>query len=332
MEDIWQQKFISSFEGLVKELVVYNVIASGKMGFTQVSVVGTSGGYFGFLDGSIEWVGESIREPQKGWTVIPDYLALKLGVSIGDDLILECHTKDGLVNTAHFSVGGIFRGNKYIIENRIYITQEEAQDFIMENKVTTLHVYLKNYQEDTFTAIESWLVPFGNAISVGITSKHPENVGIFPKIFDFYHDFFTLFVWMFSFVFLFILYLGVQNMVFLRFHERKEEIVSLMAFGMRWPRFLMLVFWEFIFFLGGALFIGYALSLLFAKLVSMIKVMDISSEMVVVVGGPSLSFNLYFKDVIFFALFIAAILFIGTFVSVIRYFSREVKDICHGVY
>ncbi|HOJ98409.1 MAG TPA: hypothetical protein PLW34_02460 [Termitinemataceae bacterium] len=327
-----QQAFAASLEGVVEELVVQNVVASGKMGFGNISVVGTSGGYFDFVKDSIEWIGPHTKGPEKQKAVLVDSLALKVGVTVGDELLLEFRTKDGLINTVRFVVGGIFRGNKYIVGDCVYVTKEDAQNLVMDPMLTSLYLYLKDPQPSTFAALQAWLAPFDNAISVGMISNNPRDVSMFAAIFDFYHKFFALFVWMFSFVFFFILYLGVQNTVFLRFHERKEEILSLMAFGMEGRHFLLVALWEMFFFLLGAFVIGYGCSVLLAKLVALIRVMSISSEMVVVVGGPTLRFNLYPKEIVLFILFIGITLGGGTLMSVFRYFSREVGGTARGLY
>jgi len=60
--------------------------------------------------------------------------------------------------------------------------------------------------------------------------------------------------------------------------------------------------------------------------------MSISSEMVVVVGGPTLRFNLYPKEIVLFILFIGITLGGGTLMSVFRYFSREVGGTARGLY
>lgn len=318
-------------ERVVEEHAITGVLAAGRLGFDRVVVVGTNGGYFDVLQDVVEWVEGSSERPKMGRAVMDETLASKLGVKIGDTLLLQFRTKEELQNTAQVVVGGLFRGNKYVIGNRIYVSLQEAHTLAMEDILTTLHLYLRG-GEEAIRRIESYLVPYSNAISVGMVVRNPESSDMFVAIFDLYHTFFGLFIWMFSVVFFLVLYFGVQNTIFLRFHERKEEVSTLMAFGMGRGRFVVLVGWEMLMFFLGALSLGYLMSWLASRLVSLVRIMEISSEMVVLVGGPRFLMYLVPGDVFLLSSFVLGVVIIGTGISIARYLSREVVGMTRGLY
>lgn len=332
MDYIYSQPFYHDIETMVKECTIPGVTVSGNMGFDTVNIIGIEGDYFAFIDDNIEWLDGSFKRPDKDFALLDYSVAKKLGLDIGDSFILELKTKDGMINTASLIVGGIFRGNKYIIGDKIYINLAEAHRLLMKNYLTGIKLYLKSKDDFIINSIETAFVPYDNAISLGIISRNPDSVGVFSSLFDFFHKFFSLFIWLFSLVFFLVLYFGVQNTVFIMFNERKEEVSTLMAFGMPRIKFFLITMWEMLFFMIFSFIPAYLFSLLVGKIISQFNVINISTEIVVVTGGPSLRLDLFKDDIVMLATFIAFILFVGTVLSIMRYLSREVVNMKRGLY
>ncbi len=331
-ESLSNCKCASSIKAMVDVFSLPGVLAVGNNSFSSVTLVGLRGEYFSLLDTAIEWKEGKPGDPEKGEVVLEYDLARRLGLHAGDSVMLQWHAKEGSINTARLVVRSIFYGNKYEVWNQIYTSMENVQFLTRQERVSSIRLYLDTASDEVLDTIVSVVSPYQSKVDLGILSRDARTMSDFAAIFDLFHLFFGLFVWMFLIVLLIVLCFGLQNAVFLRFNERKAEISTLVTYGMSGFRLFEVAFWEMALLLVASLVVGWGFACIMGHIIELIPVIQVSSEMVVVVGGPRFVVSWGQNEVILVLCFVVGVLLIATALAVRRYLSREVVQMMGGLY
>lgn len=325
--------FMNDIELIVSSYSVGNAefITDGK--YASGIIAGYSEGYFKWLGKSISWIAGKPLTNARGNAVVERSMARKLGLSPGDKIIVRYSTKEGAINTASFILSGIFTGNKYVDNDRIFVSLKDAQALALAgNKIGKLKIFLKDsHNEKLIQDILSGVVKkYDNIAFISVWLWDTDKV-TFVNIFNYFHIFIKILFGLLSIVLLIILSFGIQNSFYIIFNKRRNEISTLVAFGMRYFGIYRMVFWETILLFLTGIIMGIGFSLLLGSILGRISLAQISEEMVVLLGGPGLKFTFLPSEISMVALFIFITGLFSSFYSLRKYFKVEAAQMMHGI-
>ena len=298
-------------------------------------VKGYSYNYFKQLNNEVEWIAGGDSSINKtAHAVIERGTAASLAVSVGDNITVEFKTSQGAINTATYKISGIFIGNRYIHFKSLYVSLKNARNLGMvpDNYLNHIKIFLKNPGNNITlqSIVNKELKKFSNIAYISVWRWDPGNV-MFFRVFQFSRMFFTVIITFISIVLLIVLFFGIQNVFFLTFSKRANEISVLTTYGMPFTKIYRLVFWETVFYFSAGLLSGFLLSFFIGNILSGISMAQLSDLMVVVLGGPNLQFNFALKDIALVLVFIFFSGLYASFHSLRRYFKLEVREMETGI-
>jgi len=130
---------------------------------------------------------------------------------------------------------------------------------------------------------------------------------------------------------LIVLFFGIQNIFYLSFIKRANEISVLSTFGMPFFKIYKTVLWETISLFLPGLLLGFLFSFVVGNLLSSISLAQVSEEMVVVLGGPNLKFTFELSDFLWVSFFIFISELYASFHSLRKYFKLEIREMKSGI-
>lgn len=110
------------------------------------------------------------------------------------------------------------------------------------------------------------------------------------------------------------------------------KYLFLTTYGMQFFRIYRVVFWETVLLFLVSILIGVILSLFLGEVLTGINMGHVSSEMVIVLGGPNLQFYFTLGDVALISLFIFGVGLYSSIHSLQKYFKLEVREMMRGIY
>ncbi len=324
----------NSLERIISGYSIGNVSVISEGGYlNDASIAGYSNNYFKWLKKNVEWIEGGPFLDNFGHAVIEKSMAEDLGISAGERVTVEYVTPDGAINTDNYQIVGVFIGNKYEDGNTVYVSLKDAQSLAMvKDKINTLKIYLKNPEDEALLQqiVDKDLKSFSNISYISVWRWETEK-DMFYSIFQYGQIFNKLLLSLVSIVLLIILFFGIQNVFYLIFNKRANEISVLTTYGMPFLKIYKVIFWETIVLFSFSLAGGFLLSLLCGQMLSGISMARISDEMVIVLGGPNLQFDFVLKDIVLVTLFVYIVGLFSTLHSLRRYFKLEVREMVGGI-
>jgi len=308
-------------------------VISGSGYLNDASIAGYSNNYFKWLEKNVEWIEGGPFLGNFGHAVIERNMAEDLGVSVGDRVTAEYVTQDGAINTDSFQISGIFIGNKYENGNTLYVSLGDAQSLEMvKNKINNLKIYLKNPEDEALLQrmIDKDIKSFSKICYISVWRWEPEK-NMFYSIFQYGQIFNKLLLALVTIVLLIVLFFAIQNMFYLIFNRRSNEISVLTTYGMPFIKIYKVILWETVVLFSFSLICSLIVSILCGKIFSGISMTFISEEMVIVLGGPNLQFDFILKDILQTSLFVYIVGLFSGFHSLQRYFKLEISEMTRGI-
>lgn len=320
-------------EFLVESFTTSKAELMSEDNFSYGRVKGISPGYFKWLGNSIEWIEGKPFSNKGGEAVVERSLALKLGIHKGSHVIVRYLTNKGAINTGLYKISGIFIGNKYEQENKLFVSLKNVQELALaNNKISSIMIYVKDYKNEQLlqTIVNDIHKKFESIVNISVWLWDSDRIA-FVNIFKFFHIFVKIFFGLITAVLLIILFFGIQNTFFILFHRRKNEISTLVTFGMPYLMIYRMVFWETIILFFSGIFTGVVFSLITGSLLSGISLAQITDEIVVVMGGPYLQFSFILSKIIMVGFFIFLVGLFSSVHALRKYFKIEVIQMVQGI-
>jgi putative ABC transport system permease protein len=183
--------------------------------------------------------GRFLTEDDENGAVISDGLRRGTGAKIGDSIILVANTKDGYQNAVELEIVGIVKEKAAQANTRlVYISQEKAQELLyMENEVT--EIVLKTDDGNHIKAVSE-------KIGQLLKSRNLKT-NTWMDVSSFFVDVMekqNLVVFALCIIFYCIVVSSIANTMFLSLFERKKEIGTMMAIGIRSGHVIRLIIVE----------------------------------------------------------------------------------------
>jgi len=171
--------------------------------------------------------------------VLGDRLAEKLGLRLGDKVVVMAQAADGSVGSAAYRVGGLFDTGSDAFDGALgYILLRPAQALLgMEGRVSTIAVRLKDREriEQAAAALAAQL-PAADAVVVSWRSLLPEV--------DQMIEYVRVILRLITGIVLAVVAIGVMNTLMMSIMERTRELGIMMALGTRPRAIVTLVLYE----------------------------------------------------------------------------------------
>lgn len=334
-DDLGRGSYKDEFEMVVSEYSINNARIISDGGYlSNAYIKGYSSNYFQWMQQSVEWLDGGGLFDNQGQAVIEKSVASDLSVRAGERVMVEYRTAEGAINTASYEISGIFIGNKYEHANAIFVLLEDAQNLGMveDNKINRLKIYLRKSNDIALLQrlVDKELINYTKIAHISVWRFEPGK-NMFYRIFQYSQMFIKILIILVSVVLLIVLFFGIQNVFYLTFNERANEISVLATYGMPFLKIYKMVFWETVILFTASIMSGLLLSVVIGKVLSGIKMAHISDEMVLVLGGPNLQFDFIFKDFTWIALFLLAVGIYSSLHSLRKYFKMEVREMIGGI-
>jgi ABC-type lipoprotein release transport system permease subunit len=306
----------------------------GSSGYANGNVIGTETKFLKYLQHNVSWLAKPTKSLHSGSALIEAVLAEKLNVKKGDLLTIQVRTVPGVFNTVQVKIDGIFIGSNLIYGNSLFINiQDMNQLWLAENFYNELRFYFKK---------DVSIATISNVFNQ-INTQYFNKVYIFsPKlditkdnvfsIFRYYRFLIVFLLTLLNIVFIVILYFAVNNLYFLSFRARRQEISTLLTYGMKPARIKLIVFWEAILIFSVSFLLSIVLTAILETCLKNFSITDPSlGELITAIGGPHVCFLLHFPTLLLILGLLFCDIIFAAYKGVNTYLKVEVREITSGI-
>jgi ABC-type lipoprotein release transport system permease subunit len=321
-------KFLSPYDRN-PNLRKYSQIFSAA-GYAEGWVLGTEPDYLRFLDRDVSWPVKYRGNLKEGTALIESGLAQKLNVKRGDYITCKIKTDTGMVNTLQVMVDGIFVGSNLLFGDVIYINRKDQNLlWLTGNKAdyNEMRVYFKPTvgDQELQTILRNIMGKF--SMYIACPRLNPSKEAVFAT-FKYYRYLLILLFALLNTVFLIILYFAIQNIFFMTFRQRREELSTLLTYGMKPFRIQRIGLWEANLMFGSALILAIPFSVLITQFIHKFEITDSSlAELIIVIGGPRISFSFNWVTVPLLIVVLWVITLISAYKGAHSYLKMEIREI-----
>ncbi len=285
-------RFLCPYEGSPNAPKYSQVYSPSE--YAEAWIVGTEPEYLKYLDRNVSWPVKYSQNLGEGTALVEISLAQKLNVKKGDYITFKAKNGQGMINTLPVMVDGIFVGSGLIFGNVIYINLKDQNELWLTGRdadYNELRLYFKpSVTDQDLKKIQGNIMI--NYYDLYITS---------PRLFPFREGAFIIFkyfryllIFLFTLldaVFIIMLYFAIQNIYFMAFRRRRQELATLLTYGMKPFRIQKIGLWEANLMFGAAFILAVPFTALLTQLIHKFEITNSSvALLIMVIGGPRISF------------------------------------------
>lgn len=286
-------KFLCPYEETPNAPKYSQVYSSSQ--YAEAWIVGTEPEYLKYLDRNVSWPVKYKENLSQGTALVESGLAQKLNVKRGDYITFKAKNDKGMFNTLQVMVDGIFVGSSLIFGDVIYINLKDQNELWLTGKdadYNEMRLYFKpGVTDQDLKTIQGNIMK--NYYNLYITSPRlfPYREGAFI-IFKYFRYLLIFLFALLNAVFIIMLYFAIQNVFFMAFRRRRQELVTLLTYGMKPFRIQSIGLWEANLMFGAAFILAVPLTILITLLLHKFQITDSSvAELIIVIGGPRICFS-----------------------------------------
>lgn len=326
-------KFFSPYNGTPNARKYTPIYSSSE--YAEGWVLGTEPKYLKYLDRDVSWPVKYRENLREGTAVVESGLAQRLNVKRGDFITFEIKNDRGMVNTLQVMVDGIFVGSNLLFGDVVFINLKDQNLLWLTGNDTDcdeMRVYFKPTVTDQDL----------KTIQGDIMRKYYELYITSPRLFPFRESAFIMFkyyrylliflFYLLNAVFIIILYFAIQNIFFMTFRRRREELATLLTYGMKPFRIHRIGLWEANLMFVSAFILSLPISMAITRLIHGFAITDPSlADLITVIGGPRISFNLNWITIPALIVGLWAITLISAYQGAHDYLKMEIREITSKV-
>lgn len=306
----------------------------GNQGYSEGTVIGTDPVYLKYLNRNVSWLAKQDNNLKEGTAIIEATLADKLNLIKGDYLTIQIHTEEGMINTLQVLVDGIFIGSNIIYGDTLFINiKDQNLLFMQENQLNEIRVfYKKNVTDDALVKILGNLSHnFFKLATFESPRLDPMTDYVF-QIFIYYRYLLIFLFFLLNTVFVIILYFAIQNLFFMMFRERRQEISTLLTYGMKPALIKLVVFWETLFVFLTAICCAAVLSAILVLILRNVTITNPNiADLIIALGGPRLNFTTNTGFVPWMVGFLLLTTLYSSYRGTNAYLKMEIREIISNV-
>lgn len=315
-------------DGIVCDSYKLNALLASSTSYSSATVNGVTNTFYPLFEKTIGWIEEPDDKFSRGYGVIDIKTATILNVSKGDFITIKYTAEDGFMNTLQVMVDGIYIGNQYMYDNVLFINLDDMHDLILEDSINSVKLYLNETLDDAplHEISNAYKLSFFEDAEVKSRTDFQESYAY--SIFSYYRIFLTVVMSMILFLLVVILALSMKHLYFMEFRKRRNELATLLAFGMYPSGILLTVFFETIFVFFISLSSAGILYKLIRFLLSLIHIKSLSGQdFVALLGGNSVTIISVFSSVVVMSVVVFVIALVSSISGARSYLLKHIKDI-----
>lgn len=307
----------------------------GVSGYAEGWVFGTEPSFLKYLDRNVGWIEKYQENLKEGTAIIESGLADKMNLVRGDYMTIKIRTESGMVNTLQVMVDGIFIGSNLIYKDALYINiQDQNTLWLTGNRdtCTEIRVYFDNKVSDSgIQAIEAGLKQSFPGAYVYSPKLNPDGEQVFT-IFTYYRYVALVLFALLNIVFVIILYFAVQNLFFMSFRERRQELSTLLTYGMKPSRIKRIVLWESLMIYVASVIIAIPMAAIITLFLHQFQITNPGyGELIAAIGGPRLSFTVNWIILLSTLILILLVTLFSAYKGANSYLKKEIREIINAL-
>lgn len=301
---------------------------SGPGGYSNVYLSGTETDFLPFLSQSIGWEIEPSSSLKRGTVILEANLAESIKAKKGDYITLKIVDEYDMINTIQLEVDGVFLGNPYLYEEYAILNIEDARELFFNDFGLNRIMAFSNKKFDV-----KYLRETIDHLSVKYHTKATFSVGddaddyfVF-MVFSYYRTGMITMLSLVILIFIIILYFSLKNIYFIEFRARRQELATLLTFGMKPITINIVIFFETMFsFLLAAIF-SYPILFLTGKVLSLFTITGISmQELVTMLGGNKVLLGYDSNNIVILTAVIFVISLIASRRGSAKYLTMNIRE------
>ncbi len=305
-----------------------NALLSSSSSYVNASVQGVQNSFYPLFEKTIGWIVEPEDGFSRGYCVIDIRTATILKVTTGDSITIQYTAEDGFMNTLQLMVAGIYIGNQYLYDNVVFINFEDMHDLILEKSINSVKLYLNEELDDVSLHEISNAYNMAFFVDAFVNSRTDFQETYAYAIFFYYRIFLIVVMSIILFLLVIIMALSMKHIYFMEFRKRRNELATLLAFGMNPSGILLTVFFESLIVFFASLVTAGVFYKIIRFLLSLIHINTLSGQdFVALLGGNSVVIVCTASSVLLFSLLILIIVLVSSINGAKNYLSMHIKDI-----
>lgn len=307
----------------------------GTSGYAEGWVMGTEKPFLKYLNRNVSWREEAHANLREGTTIVEAGLAEKLNVKRGDAITIKVKTERGMINTLRVVIDGIFIGSNLIYRDVLFINLKDQNiSWLTEDNhnCNELKLYFNtDVTNDELAEIQQELAQTFPTLSFFSPKLHPEADQVFMT-FTYYRYVLLFLFTLLNIVFIVILYFTIQNLFFMSFRERRQELATLLTYGMKSARIKLVVVWEAVMIFIASLALSIPFTLIITAILHSFRISDPSlAELIAAIGGPRLFFTINWEVILATLSFILIVILFSAYKGANTYLKLEIREILSNV-
>lgn len=306
----------------------------GRGGYAGGLVSGAEPAFLPYLHQTVGWQERPEEDLREGTALVESSLAGRLQVNKGDYLTIRARTEEGMLNTLTVVVDGIFLGSQLIYENMMYINiKDQELLFMTQDHANWVRAYFKPQVSDDelITVVQELSRRFFRTALFTAFRLDPTQDFIFQE-FQYYRLLVVLLFTIVNLVFFVILYFAVQNSFFLSYRARRQEISTLLTYGMKPVGVRKIAFYEAVLLFVVALALAAGASWVAIKVSGRFTITNPKiADLLTVIGGPHLRFVPVLAKLLPAIGFFFVVTLYAAYRGVNTYLQMEIREIITGV-
>lgn len=261
-----------------------NFVGSG--GYAYGDLRGVEPGYLSYFNRTIGWNEAPDGELKLGEMYLEAAMAMKLQLKKGDSVSVRIESEDGFINANQYTVAGIFMGNPWLYENLALFHIDDMRELMLDDTITSdiITYYDESPSDSELTSLKGSLSKKYSLLAQFFTRRDMES-NFVMQIFGYYRIFLVFILSMIIITFVIILYFSLQNIYYIEFRSRRNELSTMLTFGMKPITLLSVVIWETILAMCVSVIVSFGILLIVKQCLGVFIIDDLASQQLVALLG-----------------------------------------------
>jgi ABC-type lipoprotein release transport system permease subunit len=313
-----------------REISLSTTIISNK-GYSNIILNGVEESFSERFQKTIGWIQKPDFPFLPGTCILDVKTAEILKVETGDYITISYTADDGFMNTIQLLVNGIYIGNEYLYNQTVFTNIQDIEELLLNKLTNRIKVYFNNEIDDVslHEIVSKYNLSYFQTTLINCRTDYRESTEY--MIFSYYRIFLVIVIIILIVILFVILTLSIKHLYFMEFRKRRNEISTLMAFGVQAKSVIKTVFIETVMYFIFSSIIGFFFFVLSKNILSRIKITSIRYQsFVALLGGNSIILKCSQPSFLIISLIVFAVVLISALTGVKKYFSMHIKDIISG--
>lgn len=283
---LYEMQDIFNENGVVFSEYAYTANFVGSGGYAYGDLRGVEPEYVPYFAHTIGWNKVPDGDLKLGEIYLEAALAMSLNVQKGDSVSVRIQSDDGFINANQFTVAGIFMGNPWLYVNVALLHIDDMRELMLDDLIVSDFIGFFNTSpsDSEITSAQSVLTK-KHSMLAKFSSRSDMDDNYIMEIFGYYRIFLVFILSMVIMTFIIILYFSLLNIYFIEFRSRRNELSTMLTFGMKPFTLLAVVVWETILAMSVSVVVSFGVLWLVKMGLGFFVIDDLANQQIVALLG-----------------------------------------------